>query len=92
VLCARSERIRVWSCPSISSINRKLNNYKELQITVLWDVTQCSPTENNRRFGRTCCLDLQSRKVIRERENGYGETNNKEYCFLGCDAALFDRK
>jgi hypothetical protein len=35
--------------------------------TVLWDITPCSPSQVNRRFGWTCHLHLQGQRISRAR-------------------------
>jgi hypothetical protein len=30
---------------------------------ILWDTIQCNPFKNNRRFGRTYCLNIHDRRL-----------------------------
>jgi hypothetical protein len=34
-----------------------------MKISIFWDIRQCSSLKVNRRFGGTCCLQLQGRRI-----------------------------
>jgi hypothetical protein len=38
-----------------------------MKSSIFWDITPCSPLKVNRRFGGTCRLHLQSRRISRTR-------------------------
>jgi hypothetical protein len=38
-----------------------------MMIYIFWDKTPCSPLKVNRRFGGTCCLHLQGRRISQPR-------------------------
>jgi hypothetical protein len=45
-----------------------------MKSSIFWDITPCSPLKVNRRFGGTCRLHLQDRRISRER--------NQKPCYL----------
>jgi hypothetical protein len=42
-------------------------NVGEVKASIFWDITPCSPLKVNRRFGRTCHLHLQGRRIRQAR-------------------------
>jgi hypothetical protein len=49
--------------------------------SIFWDTTPCSPLKVNRRFGGTCRLHLQSRKISRARHQRGSRRQNRR-CLL----------
>jgi hypothetical protein len=38
-----------------------------MKSSIFWDISPCSPSKVNRRFGRTCCLYLQGQRISQAR-------------------------
>jgi hypothetical protein len=38
-----------------------------MKSSIIWDITQCKPLKLNRRFGGTCRIHLQGRKISHTR-------------------------
>jgi hypothetical protein len=51
-----------------------------MKISIIWDITPCSPLKVNRRFGGTCRLHLQGRRICRARDQREGRWQ-AELCF-----------
>jgi hypothetical protein len=46
--------------------------------TLFWNITPCSPLKANRRFGGTCRLSLQGRRIIQARNQREGGSKHKK--------------
>jgi hypothetical protein len=61
------------------------------QISIFWNITPCSPSSVNRRFGGTYCLHLQGRKI-----SWAGNQRKSRICLpaaftlVSCSAYFFD--
>jgi hypothetical protein len=53
----KGEHFSLW--PGLQALTAVI-----IKITVVWDLTRCSPVNVHRRFGWTYCLHLQDRRVI----------------------------
>jgi hypothetical protein len=49
-----------------------------MKCTIFWDITPCSPSKVNRRFGGTCRFHFQSQR-IRKARNQHEAGSKQEY-------------
>jgi hypothetical protein len=78
-----------------------------MKSSIFWDVTPCSPLKVNRRFGRTCRLYFNGRRIrparnkreVKRKETSTDfqrttrpDRNLPTYCFVGCDATWSGRR
>jgi hypothetical protein len=43
-------------------------NFQWIKCPIFWDITPCRPLKVNRRFGWSCCLHLQGRRISQARD------------------------
>jgi hypothetical protein len=52
-----------------------------MKSSIFWDITQCSPLKDNRRFGSAYCLHLHGRRISQSRNEH--EADSKRATYLG---------
>jgi hypothetical protein len=52
----------------MSLVRDSVNKRSNLKSSIFWDITACSPLKVNLRFGGTCRLHRQGRRIIQARK------------------------
>jgi hypothetical protein len=53
-----------------------------MKSSIFWDITPCSPLKVNRRFGWTCHLHLQGRRISQARNQREARSKQSTDCYL----------